>query len=150
MQKVWHFLAHALVPMATHGEQPQRNTMEAYVQRVLEERRWEVEVKYSRSSVGKPVKNLSPLADLIIERFLLVFVCVVQHYLLLSLSRSCEGARVNGKLDGVCRAVFKDGHFYEVPQIIHTNYFLHCTKIDNIFVCECLLCCLLLCAGGVQ
>ena len=96
--------------------------MEAYIQRVLEERRKKVEVEYSRSSVGKPVKNLSPLADLIIERFLLVFVCVVQTLSLsLSLSHSCEGARVNGKLDGFCRAVFKDGHFYEVPQIIHTN-----------------------------
>ena len=111
-----------LFPWQHTAASAQRNTMEAYIQRVLQERRWEVEVEYSRSSVGKPVKNLSPLADLIIERFLLVCVCCSNIISLpFSLSRSCEGARVNGKLDGFCRAVFKDGHFYEVPQIIHTN-----------------------------
>ena len=145
-----------LFPWQHTAASAQRNTMEAYIQRVLQERRWEVEVEYSRSSVGKPVKNLSPLADLIIERFpCCLCVCCATLSLslfLLSLSLSCEGARVNGKLDGFCRAVFKDGHFYEVPQIKPRNSIFSTARKLTIFLCVSVYCVvrLLLCAGRVQ
>ncbi|CAI8024613.1 Radial spoke head 10 homolog B [Geodia barretti] len=67
--------------------------MEGYVERVVEARRREVAKALSRSSIGESVEVHRPLADLIIDR--------------------CEGMRINGKLDGVCRAIFKDGHQYE-------------------------------------
>lgn len=48
--------------------------MEAYKQRVVETRKKELGQAYSRSSLGMPAQIQSPLADLLIERYMYIHV----------------------------------------------------------------------------